>query len=443
MASSKKSTALTCVVRHIKVNAVDKRVLPEPASSLTITYCEEAAVNHMACCERPLHVPEDRVFDFDYLADPLMETDPRAAYLRLRAAPELVWTPRNEGHWIATRYDTIFEVFSNPDRFSSFPYLIPKSVAPHDHPLPLAEMDPPEHTKYRQLLMPLLNAKVVRSFEEKARATLIELTEAVRHKGECEFVDAVAARFPIYLVMDWLDLPRQDREMLMADVAKVLGPYPPEIRRAAREATERYVASLALQRRGSSGEDLISRLVNGIVDGKLVDAEKGIAMASNLVMGGLDTVTSSLGLITMYLAQNPGKQTQLRNNPALIPTAAEELFRYIAPPALARCVKHDMEFRGVQLKAGEQILAPLILAGLDPAVNTDPLEVDFARKAPRHLAFSTGPHFCPGSPLARLEVQIFLQEWLARIPKFHIKPGTVPKTVGGIVMGVRNLQLEW
>lgn len=117
----------------------------------------------------PTNVPQALVVDVDYFNDARIKIDPRAHYLSLRGGPEMVWTPRNGGHWIATRASIMAEILTPPSDFSSFPLLIPKSVS-GPAPKPFAEIDPPEHGKYRALLAPLTNPKLIEGFEAGARA---------------------------------------------------------------------------------------------------------------------------------------------------------------------------------------------------------------------------------------------------------------------------------
>ena len=109
----------------------------------------------------------------------------------------------------------------------------------------------------------------------------------------------------------------------------------------------------------------------------------------------------------------------------------------------ARGVTHDFEYKGVTFKAGDRLLPPNLLVGVDDRVNDDPFTVDFARDGGIHAAFGNGAHACPGAILARRELRIFLREWLSRIPDFRIKPGTSPQFATGMVNGVLKLELVW
>jgi len=390
----------------------------------------------------PPHVARDRVVDFDYVGEPELRRDPQAAYLRLHQRPDIIYTPRNGGHWIATRRELISEIFQSPETFSTFPYVIPKSVSSPE-PRPFTEVNAPDNLKYRRLLAPMMSPKGVARFDTQAREVMQEIMDEVAPLGACDFAVDVAQKLPTFIIMRWLDLPYADRFMLMNNVDKVLSAPDPEERRLAREFTVSYVDGIVAQRRETPGDDLISHLANGEVDGRRVSHVEAVAMARNLVHGGLDTVRNLMGFVAWFLARNPAHLRQLVEAPELIPAAVEELSRWHAIPCMSRSLTQDTEFHGVSLKQGEQILLPLILAGLDDRVYADPQTVDFHRKDGRHITFGNGAHACPGAHLARIELKVFLQEWLKRIPEFRLTPGTTPITAGGIILSMRSLPLEW
>jgi cytochrome P450 len=388
-------------------------------------------------------VPPELIVDFDYLADPQLETDPFAAYERLREAPAIVFTPRNGGHWMATRHDVIREVFHAHETFSNFPRIIPKTVSAGARPQPFSDIDPPENLKYRRLLQEVLNPRAVASFEEKARAIMIELVDAVRPRGRCDFAVEVAQKLPVFIIMRWLGLPMEDRFQLMANTDDMLASPDPEVRKRAKAANFAYVDGIVAARRQTPGDDLISHLANGAVDGRPVTHEEARAMTANLIAGGLDTVRNMMSYIAAYLATHDAHRRDLIAEPALIPGAVEELLRWSAIPNMTRCVARDVIFNGVEMRAGDLILLPLCLAGRDGAVYADPMEVDFRREPNRHLTFGTGAHLCPGMHLARIQLRVFLEEWLVSIPEFRLDSERPPVTRGGIILAVRTLPLVW
>jgi cytochrome P450 len=390
----------------------------------------------------PPHVRPELVVDFDYLNDPRLTLDPHEAYQGLAGGPDIVYTPRNGGHWIAARQKIIAEVFQTPALFSNHPRTIPKTAS-QAKPQPFSDIDPPDNAKYRRLLQQTLGPRSVVRFEQQAIDTMIELTEEIRPKGECDFAADIAQQLPIYIILRWLDLPYGDRFKLLAIADNILGHADPAERKAAKEQMGLYVDGVVTQRRARPRDDLISQLVNGQVGDRVATHEEGRAMVANLVVGGLDTVRNMMSFFAMFLARNDGHRRQLVEDPELIPGAVEELLRWYAIPNMARSITADIDFHGVAMKAGDMILLPLVLAGRDEQAFEDALTVDFRRQPNRHITFGSGAHGCPGLHLARIELRIFLKEWLARIPDFRIRPGSRAVTRGGIILAVQSLPLVW
>lgn len=390
----------------------------------------------------PSHVPPDLVVDFDYLTDPRLAEDPHAVYSGLTGGPDIVYTPRNGGHWIAVRQRIIAEIFQTPALFSNYPRTIPKTASAAK-PQPFSDIDPPDNAKYRRLLQQTLGPRSVARFEQQAIDTMIELTEAIRPRGECDFAAEIAQQLPVYIILRWLDLPYEDRFELLTIADNILGHPDPTTRKAAKEQMGRYVDGVVAQRRARPGSDLVSELVNGQVGDRVATHEEGRAMVTNLVVGGLDTVRNMMSFFALFLARNEGHRRQLVDDPDLIPAAVEELLRWFAIPNMARSITADIDFHGVSMKAGDMILLPLVLAGRDEQAFENALTVDFRRQPNRHITFGAGAHGCPGLHLARIELRIFLKEWLARIPDFRIWPGAKPVTRGGIILAVQSLPLVW
>lgn len=390
----------------------------------------------------PDHVPEALVVDFDYLREPELERDPQAAYARLGGGPPLVWTGRNGGHWISTRYQVINDVFLAHDLFSNFPRMIP-NTASLEKPQPFSDIDPPENLKYRRALQLALSPKALDRFRDQAREIMIALAEEAGPKGRCDFANEIAMLFPTTIIMRWLDLPLEDLPLLVSQVDRAIAGIDPEDRKAAKLETRAYVDRIVATRRETPGDDFISVLANARIGDRAATHEEARAMTQNLIGGGLDTVRNMMSFIALFLARSPEHRRQLVDEPALIPAAVEELLRYYALPNMGRCVTRDAEFHGVTLRKGDMMLLPLSLAGRDEAVFADAGAIDFRREKNRHLAFGTGAHLCPGMYLARAELVIFLEEWLRRIPDFSIPADDPPSTRGGNILAVKRLILEW
>ena len=400
-----------------------------------------SATDHEA---RPSHVPVNRVVDFDVYNFAIENAEYQIALKKLTDAnaPDVVWTPKNEGHWIATRFETINAVLSDNEHFSANEITVPKRPQGTPKLRPL-QSDPPEQLKYRNLLAPYLAPKPVARLGETARKLTIELIEGFKSKGGCEFVSEFAQHLPIAIFMQIVDLPESDRLSLTGWAEAAIRGETEGARNQGRLSIASYGMQKVRERRANPGEDLISTVANARIDGELMDDVTLTGMVTLLLFAGLDTVASMLGFFARFLAINPTYRRQLVENPSLIPNAIEELLRRFPIILAAREVKVVVELGGVDLKAGDMIMAPTPLAGLDERHFENPLEVDFNRPKPIHMTFGGGSHRCMGSMLARTELRIFLEEWLKRIPDFEIDPNAEVVVSARAVATITSLPLVW
>lgn len=393
--------------------------------------------------EPPPHVPRELIHDVDIFNLPGAKDGPHAAWKRIQQEkPRIFWTPRNGGYWMVTRAEDIFAVQSDAEGFSMRAALVPNN--PRPFPAPPMDMDPPNHSKWRMVISPAFSPKVVQAAEDMVRKYAIELIEGFAQKGECEFVSEYTAMLPIIVFLTMMDLPLDDREQLLPiATAIVRSPDPMKIHEA-RLALMNYVDKQVTDREQTPREDMITRIINSKVDGQQIPHDVAVGMLSLLLAGGLDTVKNLMGFSCLSMAQQPELQRRLREDPAIIPHAVEELARRHGVSLTARLVTRDMEFAGVQLKEGDQLQQFSYLYGLDESIVPDPMKIDFDRPAPiPHLTFGTGPHRCPGSILAKKELTVWLQEWFKRIPEFRVKPGTVPQQDSSMVLVVSELWISW
>ena len=392
---------------------------------------------------RPPHVPATLVYDVDIFDPPIVGQDPQTRWAAVRdAAPgDIFWTPRYGGHWVATRAREI-EIMQKDDG-STFSHEITSLPREHAFPLYPLSLDPPRHGHFRRLIMPTFMPRAVAALEEKARAHAVAAIETFVDRRQCEFVGEFAGVLPIAVFLGMVDLPWADREMLVGWTETMVRNPDLVKRYEALTGMTAYLTGWLAQRVEAPGDDLLSTIVTGEVEGRPLNDHERISVALLMLFGGLDTVASMIGFIARFLAMNPAHRRQLVDDPALIPQAIEELVRRHGIASTTRLIKRDVELAGVALPPGDLIYVPNMLAGLDDRVNDDPMTVDFHRAKPHHAAFGNGRHACPGAVLARREIRVFLEEWLARIPDFRIAPGTVPEIGGGMVSGVTRLDLVW
>ncbi len=394
---------------------------------------------------RPDNVPFDRVFDFDLYRPLPAGTDYHRSWRAVMddSPHALMWTPHNGGHWITLRGDLVDTVLSDSERFSSRTVLVPKDTAGEAYRLIPMSLDPPEHRPFRNLLNDNLSPRALKGTEDKITALTVQLIDDFRAKGRCNFIHDFAEQLPIRIFIQIVDLPVDDLPKLKHLADQFTRPdgsltYP-EVAQLFRE----YIGPVIAARRGRDAPDMISQMVNGKVNGRDLTDLEAANICIQVLVGGLDTVVNFMGFSMLFLAQHDELRRTLVADPSKIDDALLEFLRRFPLVASGREVKADCEFEGVQLKAGDMVLAPTILNALDDAVNHDPFAFELGRVARRHSTFGKGSHTCPGAHLARMEMRIVLQEWLARIPEFRVAADSPVSFGSGVVGTVNPYVLEW
>ena len=395
--------------------------------------------------EIPSHVPHDLVHLCDFRSG--LGSYPHEQLGGLHRGPRIFYSPishqnrgaKNKGAWILTKAEDIRYVLQHPEIFSSAQ---PRAQAMGEtwKLIPL-EVDPPEHLNYRQLLNPLFSPGAVKLKRDAIRDLAGELIAGMASKGACEFVSEFSEIYPVSIFLTLLGLPRSDLPKFRSWADTIV--HSAAGRGPALLEVKQFLSDLISERSKSPGEDLVSLITQFEIDGSPISHEEMVGIVVMLFIGGLDTVVGSLGFQFRFLAENPDQQQLLRDSPELLPDAVEELFRAFSIVTTARVTTQDYEFQGVKFKKGDMVTASTILSTRDPDEFAQPHDVDFSRSPNRHNAFSFGPHRCLGSHLARLEVTIALEEWLARIPTFSVEDGARINAVGGGVLGLDCLPLRW
>ena len=391
----------------------------------------------------PPHVPPERIVDHDVFTVDAPDGDFAAAMVRLRdsGVPRLFWTPRNGGHWVATDGALIRTILEDPTRFSSRAMRVPKAANPDPPMMPLMT-DPPDLVQVRRLLAPAFTPAEVRRLEHRAREVCIALIEELEPRGACEFVGEFARHMPIVIFMSMLDLPTSDRAVILGIVDRIVRPDVPETRMRGFAELADYCFARIAERRAQPGDDLLTQLATASFQGRPLSNAEIQGLTTTLMLGGLDTVAAMLTFIARFLAESPRHRAELRARPEVMTEAIEEFLRRMAMANLTRELAVDTELAGVSLKSGDLVLVPTPLCSF-PEDGGDWLEVDFDRKRLMHVTFGAGPHYCLGSMLARAEIRIFLEEWLARIPDFAIAPGARLEVKVGAAACIPSLPLVW
>jgi camphor 5-monooxygenase len=388
----------------------------------------------------PASVPDARLHDFNIYdyggADPFEKIHE----MHRASVPELFWTRNNGGHWIALGAKAIAEISADNTRFSSIRPIVPDSqnlAEPIFIPL---TSDPPLHAGYRSVVAPLFMPKHIASLEEGLNSYADEVALRIKARGECEFMADVANEVPIVVFLKFLGLPIGDRWELLDLAATVVRPETGTHRDDPIKKLMDYLRPFLESRFANPGDDIISQIVRQKIDGAPLTPDIMIRLTMSILLGGLETTTSSLGFITRHLALHPDARRHLREHPETMRGAVEEFLRRFAPATTGRQVTADMEFRDVRMRKGEHIVWSTAMYNLDARQFAEPMKVDFSRKG-NHSSFGIGIHFCLGAFLARMELGIFLRQWLAHIPNFHILPGSILRYRTGLTMSLVNLPL--
>jgi cytochrome P450 len=189
-------------------------------------------------------------------------------------------------------------------------------------------------------------------------------------------------------------------------------------------------------------DDLTTYLLNAEIFGQRLGPDHVVGTMALLLIAGIDTTWSAIGASLWHLAASPADRERLAAEPALLPTAMEEFLRAFAPVTMARLVKEDMHWRGVDMKADDWILLSFPAANRDPAQFDRAGEVVIDRAVNRHAAFGLGIHRCVGSHLARMELRVALEVWLQRIGEFTLADPSAVTWSAGQIRGPRTLPLR-
>lgn len=404
---------------------------------------------------KPGHVPDALVYDFDFFSDAelLKEPHQRISWL-LKNAPPVFWTPRNGGHWVLLTHEANFNAARDTDTFSSeqMPQEELKKILaqmPPDfpripQPFPI-NLDPPAHGKYRAPLIRAFSPKTIDKLKTAIRELAVSLIDAVASKGRCDFMSAVAEPLPVIVFLEMFGLPVAQMATYRAMVKNLLS----SIDKGDAETLPQLIGIVdsirgaLLDRRNNLQDDLISLLWKAEIDGAPTSLEDMENYGLLLFIAGLDTVMNAMGWGVRHIAADQALQTQLRENPDLIPDAVEELLRRYSFVSPRRRIARDALFQGVAMKRGDTALLFLPAADLDSQEFPDAEKFDLNREKKPHLVFNAGPHRCVGSHLARLELQILYEELLARLPQFRLDPDKPPAYHGGHIIGLHTLHLMW
>jgi cytochrome P450 len=389
----------------------------------------------------------DWATDFDVL-DPSYIEDPFSIWRVLRTTCPIAHTDRRGSNWLPTRYDDITDIAHDIENFSSLKVaVIPfqgEEPAPGDrileHGLPPISADPPLHTWTRRLLLPWFSHNRVATYEPFTRELCRQLLDRLVASGHGDAAENYSQQIPVRVIARILGVSSDLSDTFTGWVRDVLEfADDPERRARGVKGLIGYFQEQIKISRESPGDDLLSELLNTEVDGVQVEESVVLGVAALVLIAGVDTTWSAIGSSLWHLATHDDDRKRLIEEPEIMPVAVEELLRAYSPVTMARVVTKDVDYKGCPMKAEDKVLMNFPAANRDPEEFDDPDVVKLDRAHNRHVAFGSGIHRCAGSNLARMELRVAIEEWLARIPDFSLAPGEDVMWAGGQVRGPRSL----
>jgi cytochrome P450 len=389
----------------------------------------------------------DWASDFSHL-EPEWSADPYPIQDDLRQRCPIAHTGRFGGGWLPTRYEDVAAVAYDTDQFSSRSIIMsnfrpPLDIAPIGGAPPISS-DPPFHHDARKLLLPPFTKSAIGKQEPATRAFCHSLIDAFDGRDVVDAATEYAQHIPMRVIADMLGFPPQDAPQFREFVEDLLEGInlPPEQRLERVGKIFEYLLAQVHDHLDRPRDDLTGYLLNAEIFGQKLEPQHVVGTMALLLIAGIDTSWSAIGASLWHLARTPADRERLVAEPGLVPTAMEEFLRAYAPVTMARLVKQDMSWHGVDMKAEDWVLLSFPAANRDPAQFDRADEVVIDREVNRHAAFGLGIHRCVGSHLARMELRVALETWLERVPQFELADPAAVTWSSGQIRGPRTLPLR-
>mgnify|MGYP005851277869 CR=1 FL=1 len=362
------------------------------------------------------------------------------------------------GVWMLTRYADVHGVLRDPrfsverirapivrDNLDRMPEFLRQSAQGLRSML---IMDPPDHTRVRKLVNKAFTPKRIAALRGHIEALVRTLTDACAAKGRFDLIRDLAEPLPAIVIAELLGVPAEDhrrfRDWSSALIAGIASPSP-EARRAGTAAGQQifaYLADTIADRRRAPQDDLISAMIQAQEERDALSDAELLATSNLLLLAGHETPTHLIGNGMLALLREPDAWRRMCDEPALLPSAVEELLRFDGPvQATVRVALEDVVIDGHTIPAGALVLVSIGAANHDPDVFARPDELDLARDPNPHLAFGFGTHFCLGAPLARLEAQLAFEALTRRFPRLELVDDNPRYRPNPVLRGLERLEL--
>jgi cytochrome P450 len=389
--------------------------------------------------------------DFDH-TDPAYVADPYPIWDELRETCPIAHTDRYGGTWLPVTHADVAAIAYDTDHFTSRSVVV-SEVRPGDDDLPAPigvappiTSDPPFHMGARRLLLPAFGPKKIAEYEPFTRDLCRELLAAVDGKTDFDAAVDYAQHIPLRVIVKMLGFPQDDADLFRRFIHQVLE----DVDMSAEERQElimhgeldAYIDARVEEHLAEPRDDLTTFLLEAELDGNKLHPDHVRGTMVLLMIAGIDTTWSAIGASLWHLAQHPDDRKRLATEPELMDTAVEEFLRAYAPVTMARLVSQDFEIDGCPMHEGDWVLLPFPAANRDPGVFPDADRVVIDRAENRHAAFGLGIHRCIGSNLARMELRVALEEWMARYPDFELVDPDAVTWSTGQVRGPRTIPVR-
>lgn len=384
----------------------------------------------------------DWLHDWDWL-DPAWGPSAIEIWKSVREQCPMATTERYGRAFMPVTMAGVSQVANDTEHFSSAWVSVARRDAVR-RPAPPITSDPPEHHAHRRLLLPSFSPKAISLLEDDLRQFSRELIGALDGQEAVDAAAQYAQHIPVHGICRLLGIPESDGDLFRDWIFRnfQLAPRDNAVREQLVAEMQAYVTEQLARRRAEPADDMLTLVAHGTLDGEPIPLELQRGYVNLLILAGIDTTWSAIGSGLWHLAQHHDDRDRLAAAPhdsLLWNTGVEEVLRFYAPVTMARKVIADTEVAGCPVHEGDQMLLTF------PAANHDPEAFDRAdeflvdRKENRHVAFGLGIHRCVGSNLARLELTVALQEWLAAFPRYELDTGHETTWANGQVRGPRNV----
>ncbi len=380
------------------------------------------------------------------LLDPsLYETDPHPLYARLRAEAPLAWN-EEKGFWAVSTHPEVMRVATDTDTFcSSKGILVDEIGVEYAAPPTILHTDPPEHTRYRKLVMPAFKQTAIKALEARVRSHAKTLVGALEPGRAIDVVPVLSVPFPLQVICELLGVDGRDWQRFY-EWSEAIVPgateLPADTKAKLQGEMYAFLVEVAMQRRASPTDDVVSALATAEIDGDKLTNDELTMFLVQLLVAGNETTRNLISGSLAVLSQRPEDWSTLRSSPQSIPTAVEELVRWTSPViSFMRTATKDTTLRGQRIAAGEPVLMLFASANRDEEVFGETASCLMIGRDPNpHLGFGFGAHFCLGAALARLEARVVMEELLARFSS--IEPGgPVVRGPSPVVAGYRSVPI--